>query len=97
MEDETKKVLKYKELLLKSQEEKSQEEIQYAVEQAKLKLDASILETKKSLSSAKKQLQESIESMGCRFDPERIINAKMEVKGWTDGLYQLEELKKELF
>jgi len=87
--------LKYKELLLQSQEEKDQKDVQFQVEQAELQLQSDILATKQSLAEAKGNLDTA--KCACPFDATEVINYQVEVEALEDGLKRLTTLKEELF
>ena len=88
-------ILKLIDRLQKSAEEKSQEELSYKVEQAKLQLQADKLATKKSLAEAKKNLDAKYTSD--IFSPKDIVQLKDSIESLEKGLAALETLESELF
>ena len=87
--------LKYKELLLQSQEEKDQKDVQFQVEQAELQLQSDILATKQSLAEAKGNLE--VSKASSPFQAARVVDFQIAVEALEDGLKRLEALKVELF
>ena len=85
----------YEKMLLKSSEEKKSEDVQYAVESAKLQLEADILETSRILSEKKRTREAEIIRMP--FSPGIIIGISDEIESYENGLKSLNKLKKELF
>jgi hypothetical protein len=80
-----------KELL--SAEELNQQEVSYMVDEAKLQLNADILNTKRALATKKAELEEAKTSYP--IDTQKIINLQIDVEAYQDGLKRLEILKKE--
>ena len=87
--------LKYKELLLQSQEEKDQKDVQFQVEQAELQLQSDILATKQSLAKVKGSLE--VNKSACPFNAADVVETQVAVESLEDGLKRLEALKVELF
>ncbi len=85
--------LNYKEKKLLSEEEKSQKDIEFAVDSTKLQLYADILTTKHGISEVENELREIKTTYP--FDTEKYIEKVSELDGLKDGLNKLEELKKE--
>ena len=83
----------YKTRTLLSQEATDAQDVQFAVEEAKLQLNADILATKKSLEDAKKRAE--IAKTTFPLDSEAIVSALLEVEDRERGLKALEELKVE--
>ncbi len=89
------KSLKYQELLLQSQEEKDQKDVQFQVEQAELQLQSDTLATKQSLAEAKGELTEA--EAASPFNASVVIEHQVTVEALEDGLKRLEALKEKLF
>src|SRR6267378_3893867 len=87
--------LKFKQRLQRSDKEQSEDNAQYASDQAKLKLDGSILETRQEIGKWERQLDKLKGSDS--FDPESILNAQAELDSYSKGLTALQALKEELF
>ena len=86
--------LNYKEKKVLSEEEMSQETLEFALEDAALNLRSDILATKRSLSKAKKELAEA--KTLYPLDVQYIMDKTAELEGWKTGLKTLLELQKEL-
>lgn len=82
---------KTKELL--SQEEMSQQEIAYVVEEAKLQWNSDVLATQKSLAAKKNELE--VAKTSYPFSNKDIINLEIEVESLEDGLKRLKKLGEE--
>lgn len=89
------KSLKLQQLLLQSDEEKKEQDVQFEVKQAELQLASDILATEKSLAEATKQRKQRI--LAKPFDSQAIINQDLTIEGLTDGLKRLNALRTELF
>jgi hypothetical protein len=87
--------LKYHERLLKSSQEKEEEEVKSRVEEAEIALRSDILATQKALSEAKRKIERLKNSSD--FEPSRIIGATLEAEELQAGLDRLEQLQKEMF
>jgi len=87
--------LKFKERLQKSDKDKTADNAQYSSDQAKLKLDGSILETRQEIGKCERSLEELKGS--AEFDPEAILEAQEELVAYQKGLTALQALKEELF
>ena len=84
--------LKLIDLYQESQQIQEQEEMLLEVRLAKIQLDSDILATEKSVGLAKKALNEALRTRP--FNSQNIINAQYEVKGYEQGLKDLQQLKK---
>ena len=86
---------KYKTLLSKSQEESDKEELGFKVEEGEQQLAADILNTRRSLSKAKREVL----AVKGRFplDSQSILDAEDDVTAIEQTIERLEGLKKELF
>ena len=76
-----------------TQEEASQKDIQFAVENTKLQLSSDILATKKSLAEKKEEIE--VVKTTYPFDTARYINLSVEIEGLEDGLKRIETIQKE--
>ena len=85
--------INYKERKLVSEEQKSQKDIEFAVENAKLQLSSDILATKQELATKEAALEDAKSDVP--LDTERIINLMADVEALKDGVKKLEALKKE--
>ena len=83
----------YKNMKLLSEEQKSEQELQFAVEEAKQQLQADTWATKRSLADAKKRLE--IAKTTFPLEATTIVNISNEVEGYELGLKKLEALAKE--
>ncbi len=92
--DKTKMRINYKKKEVLSQEESSTQDVQYAVESAKLQLASDILATKKSIQSIEVKLQEA--KTEYPLDTQKIVDLKTTLESFQKGLKSLEELKDEL-
>ena len=94
-EKEEEQPLKYKERLSQSQSEKESLDLQYQVEDAHLQLQGDIKETTRSLTKAKR----TVEDLKGKFplDSNAIASAIHEVDNLEGGLKILNDLDKELF
>jgi hypothetical protein len=70
-----------------------QSQLEYAIEETKLELQASILATKKQLEEAKVRLENVKQEYPINF--QNIIDAQLEVRDYSDGLRALTDLQKE--
>ena len=86
--------INYKKRELLSQEETSTQEVEFAVEDAKLQLQSDILATKKSLEIKKSELQDAKNTYP--LNTEVIIDLVMEVEGLKKGIKMLTKLQEEL-
>ena len=84
----------YKNQTLLSQEEKNAQDVQFAIQEAKLQLASDILETQRQLASAKKDLEDAKTLFP--FCSKTIIAAMANVDGYQKGLDALLNLQKEL-
>ena len=84
----------YKNKKVLSESEVSDKELEYIIEESRLQLDASLLETKRLLTGASKELAEA----KCEYpiDPQEIVDLTSKVDSYAKGLEILENLKKEL-
>lgn len=89
------KIMNYKALLLRDDEQKFSESIEFAVEEAKQQIDADILATKRSLSTSKMDLQQL--KGKTPFSAKALVEKHVEVEGYEKGLKILELYKSELF
>jgi hypothetical protein len=89
------KQLKYKDLLLQSDEEKKEADVVFTVEEARQSLESDILATKKSLATALKNRNRTIGKR--KFDSQAIIAIDNEIEALQAGLEKLNALKTELF
>lgn len=84
----------YQQILEQSDSQLEQEALVFRVANAKLQIQADLLEQQKALSLARQQLK----AVYFRpFNSSSIIDAKMVVKALENGLKELEELQAELF
>lgn len=85
--------INYKDKKLVSEEQKSQQDIEFAVENAKLQLCSDILATKQELATKEAMLAEA--KTDVPLNTERLINLMADIEGYKDGVKKLEALKKE--
>ena len=85
--------INYKERKLVSEEQKSQKDVEFAIENAKLQLSSDILATKQELATKEAALEDAKSDVP--LDTERIINLMADVEALKDGVKKLEALKKE--
>lgn len=88
--------MKRKDLLKKSTEERTKEELDYTLEKDKLQLEADLLETQRDFANAKQKLK-ALKSEAENFSPAKIVNAMNDVASLEAGLQALNDLKQELF
>jgi hypothetical protein len=88
-------VLKYKDRLLQSDQDKAQKEVEFQVKQAMLQLDADFLATEQSLAENEELLNKLLSTYP--FDVQAIINTKTVIAELQAGIEELKKLKKELF
>ena len=88
-------VLKYKDRLLQSDQDKAQKEVEFQVKQAMLQLDADLLATEQSLAENEELLNRLLSTYP--FDVQAIINTKTAIAELEAGIEELKKLKKELF
>lgn len=86
--------INYKTKQLISQEESETQDVQFAIDKAKLQLQSDILATRKSLADKKKEIEEA--KTECPLDSLKIISLISEAEGFENGLKKLAELQKEL-
>ena len=86
--------LNYKTKELISQEEKSQEEVNYAVKSQKLQYQSNLLATERSLSEARNRLK--IAKTEYPLDFEKIMDLLSDVESLQKGFNALKEIGKEL-
>ena len=77
-----------------SEEEASQKDVQFAVEQTKLELQSSILATSQSIANSEAQLAEIKTTYP--LDIDNYVKVNNELIGYKEGLKMLENLQKEL-
>ena len=85
----------YSQLILKSSEEKKEEEVSFQEESAKLQLASDILATEKSLSEAKRNRIATITQRS--FDSAAIIYCDRTIEALEEGVKRLKALQVELF
>lgn len=81
----------YRELLMQNKDQVEKEALQFEVEEAEQTLNATILETKKALSRAKKNLSDTVRKRP--YNPQSIIEAELVIEELEDGLVRLEKQK----
>ena len=86
--------LNYKTRKLLSEEAVNKQQIEFAIEKARLNLSSDILATKEALSGAKAKLEELKTTYP--LDVNAIMEATSAVEGYEEGLFRLETLKEEL-
>ena len=89
------KVLKLVQLLQQSEKERADQDVQFEVKQAELRLQSDILATEKSLADAKMAKSRTLVSRP--FNSQAVINADTQIEGLEDGLKRLKALQTELF
>lgn len=92
---QTSTLLKYKERLSQSQQERDLTETEFRVSSARLQLQADLLATKQSLATKKIELEELKNAFP--LNVQAVINKKIEIEGLEDGISRIEELESELF
>ena len=83
----------FKNKKLLSQEEASEKDVQFYVEESKLQLQADLLSTRRSLESKKAALEEAKTTYP--LDCTNIVELMDEVEGLKKGIKNLEALQKE--
>lgn len=86
--------LNYKARKLLSEETVNKQQIEFAIEKARLNLSSDILATKEALSDAKAKLEELKTTYP--LDVKAIMGATSAVEGYEEGLSKLGALKEEL-
>ena len=86
--------LNYKTKQLLSEEVKTSQEVEFAVKDASLQLQADILETEKQLSSKENLLKDLKTTYP--LETQKIINCISDINCLKDGLKLLKDLKSEL-
>lgn len=86
--------LNYKTKQLLSEEVKTSQEVEFAVKDASLQLQADILETEKQLSSKENKLKDLKTSYP--LNTQEIVNCISDIEGLKEGLKILNNLKGEL-
>lgn len=86
---------KYQDRLLQSDQQKVAADVEFAVEEAKQKLQADKLETKKHVAGLKREINNLKSSTS--LDAQTIIAKQAELEGYEEGFRRLEVLEKELF
>jgi hypothetical protein len=86
--------LNYKEKKLLSEEVKTSQEVEFAVKDASLQLQADILETEKQLSSKENKLKDLKTSYP--LNTQEIVNCISDIRCLEEGLKILKDLKGEL-
>jgi|688.fasta_scaffold48727_2 hypothetical protein len=86
---------KFKDLLSKSEQQRNSEEVSFAVEDARIQLEADIQAAKKNISS--KQRNVVAAKSNSSFSSSRIITAQRELKLAEADLADLTALMSELF
>lgn len=86
--------LNYKTRKLLSEETVNKQQIEFAIEKAKLNLSSDILATKEALSDARAKLEELKTTYP--LDVNAIMVSSSAVEGYEAGLSKLEALKEEL-
>ncbi len=88
-------LLKYKDLLLQSSQEREEQEVEFRVEEMEQSLQADILATKRALAARKSDLARAKSSYPLNAD--KIIEFQIDIEGMEDGLKRLNALREELF
>lgn len=86
--------INYKDKKVLTMGEATEQEVSFAVEDAKLQLQSDILATKRVLESKKSDLE--VAKTGYPLEPKRIIDLMNEVEAYEDGVKKLEKLSVEL-
>ena len=90
--------MKLIEKLQQSKEKRDQEQLQYHVQEQQQQLEADLLETKRELSKAKRELEEAMyPEPGEGLDTGAIIELQEDVASLERGIEALEALKEKLF
>lgn len=84
----------YKNQKLLNEEEVSQQDVQFAVEQTKLELQSNLLATKRCIAEKENQLSEIKTTFP--LDCEKYAQIRSELTSYRNGLRYLEELQKDL-
>jgi hypothetical protein len=95
METATTQVLKYRDLISKSQEQLEQEELDLKVQLAKSDLEVAIAHTKNDLAKAKRALNAARSSSP--YNVQNELNAHQEVEGLATALSFAEKILLERF
>lgn len=88
-------LLKYKDLLLQSSQEREEQEVEFRVEEMEQSLQADILATKRALAARKSDLARAKSSYP--LNANKIIEFQIDIEGMEDGLKRLNALREELF
>ena len=91
----TRKVLKYKDLIQRSEKEIEKEDLLYNVEQAELNVRGSISKTKKELSKAKKSLNALLRETP--FDYKVYSDLEEDISAYERGIEKAELFLKKMF
>ncbi|AGO47913.1 hypothetical protein Phi40:1_gp048 [Cellulophaga phage phi40:1] len=86
---------KYIDLISQSSKDVETEQLQFRAQEASLQADSSILETKKAIATAKRELTELKRAIPYSFDKE--ISKTIEVKNLEEGLSIAESIQKSRF
>ena len=89
------KVLKYKDLIQRSEKEIEKEDLLYNVEQAELNVRGTISKTKKALSKAKKEL--SVLLRETPFDYKAYSDLEEDIEAYKRGIEKAELFLKKMF
>ena len=87
--------MNYKERLQQTDSQKQESQLDYAVAQAKLQMDADILATEQALNTAKQELDDAKSAQP--LSVQAVLDAQANVKDYEQGLKAIKALKKELF
>lgn len=92
---ENKKFLSYSERISQSESELEKEELSFQNEEAYQTLSGDVLETKRALAKAKKDLNQAYGAVP--FDSKAILEAEELVENLERGVEKLSQLKEKLF
>lgn len=87
--------LNYKTKTLLESQEVNKKDVEFAIRQAKLSVEADLLETEKSLATEEAKLE--VLKTTFPLDAQGIVNKKSEIEGLKKGISAMKSLKKELF
>ena len=88
-------LIDYKNKKLISPDEINTQQVEFNVRQAKLQLQADILQTEQLISEGEAKLK--LAKQTYPFNSERIIDSQLELEACQEGLKRLKELETELF
>ena len=88
-------LIDYKNKKMISTEEINNQQVEFNVRQAKLQLQADILNTEQLISEGEAKLKLAKQTFP--FDSEKIIDSQLELEAYQEGLKRLKKLEKELF